>query len=432
MTMMSNLWIDLRYAARSLWRTPGFTTAAIVTLALGIGATTAIFSAVDALLIRSLPYPQAERLVALWVDATRRGMPRTEWTNVADATDWAAELRSVESLYAYRGWDPTLTGSGEPVRLAGTDVTHEFFDVLGVRPLLGRGFTAEDDVPNGPAVVVVSDGFWRLRLGGDPDVIGRAITLDGRPWTVVGVMPPGFAAPRLPNREVWKPLQLPQDRRGGFYLRVVGRLAPGASIAEAEAELDVVQEQLAAAYPQTNANLGGYVQPLHDVVSGSVRMQLLFLLGATAFVLLIACANVANLLLARATARNRELAVRAALGAAGARLVRQLLTESAVLALLGGGVGLAVASGLVAWLAVELPYSITGISPLALDMRVLGFALAVSVGVGMLFGAVPALAMARRDLNTVLRDGDRGSAGGRGGRRTRGHSSSATSRSHSR
>ena len=196
-------------------------------------------------------------------------------------------------------------------------------------------------------------------------------------------------------------------------------MAPGASIAEAEAELDLVQERLAAAYPETNANLGGYVQPLHDVVSGPVRMQLLFLLGATAFVLLIACANVANLLLARATARNRELAVRAALGAAGARLVRQLLTESAVLALLGGGVGLAVASGLVAWLAVELPYSITGISPLALDMRVLGFALAVSVGVGMLFGAVPALAMARRDLNTVLRDGDRGSAGGRGGRRTR-------------
>jgi predicted permease len=411
--------MDFRYAFRNLARSPGFTAVALLTLAVGIGATTAIFCAVDAVLIRSLSYPEGDRLVFLWVDATKRDMPRTEWTSSADAADWSTQLTSVASLYAFRGWGPTLTGAGDPAQVGAAEVSHRFLETLQVPPLLGRGFSAEEDVPNGPPVVVVSHGFWQRHLGGDPTAVGRTVTLDGKSWTVIGVMPPGFAAPLLPNRDVWKPLQLGSAQRGGFYLRVVARLAPDVAVRDVQAELNAVQARLSAAYPVTNADLGGYVQPVRDVLAGPVRAQLLVLMGATAFVLLIACANVANMLLARATARGRELAVRAALGAGRARLARQLLIESAALASLGVVFGLAVARGLIAWLSAQLPETATDGAPLALDLRVLGFALGASASAAVLVGLMPALTAARRDLTSGLREADRASAGGRGGQRMR-------------
>jgi putative ABC transport system permease protein len=411
---------DTKYALRNLGRTPGFTAVAVLTLALGIGATTAIFSAVDALLLRSLPYPQAERLVMLWVDGTERGFARQDVTNPPTMYDWERELRGVERLAGYTGWRPTLTGQGDPQQLAGGIVTQGYFDTVGVQPALGRGFLPEEDVPEGPQRVVISHGLWQRMFGGATDVLGKSLDLNARQYEVIGVMPAGFAAPNLPEAELWAARQAEREGgRGGFFMEVIARLKPGVAIEQVDAELDTVMQGLGERFPQDLHQLSGYVQPLGEYVVEGVRTQLLVLLGATAFVLLIACANLTNLMLARASGRGREFAVRAALGAGRARIVRQMFTESCVLAVGGALAGLAVAWLGVRWISTAMPDGLTAAAPLGLDVRVLGFAVLAALVSALLFGSAPALGAARHDLVLALRDGDRASSGGKAGQRVR-------------
>ncbi|HET9483875.1 MAG TPA: ABC transporter permease [Xanthomonadales bacterium] len=409
----------LRRALRSLLRTPGFTLVAVLTLALGIGATTAIFSAADALLFRALPYPAADRLVMLWVDGRKLGFAQQDYTNPTDLADWEAKLSTIEALGGFTGWAPTLTGPGEPERIDGSLVTQRYFDALAVPMQLGRGFHEGEDVPNGPRVVVVSDAFWRRWLGASPTAIGATVQLEGEPYTVVGVLPPSFESPLQPDRHVYRPAQYELGDRGGYFIRVVARLKAGATIEQAQREFSGLHAQLAAAYPETSKGRDGYVQPLREAMTEGVRRQLLVLLGATALVLLIACANIANLLLARASGRARELAVRAALGAGRARIARQLLAESAVLGALGAVFGVALAAVAIRWIGGALPAGVDAAGPPTLDWRVLGFAVSASLAAGLVFGSAPALVASRQDLVTSLREGDRGSAGGRRARRVR-------------
>jgi predicted permease len=408
----------LKRIFRSLARTPGFTIVAVLTLALGIGATSAIFSAVDALLLRALPYPDADRLVMLWVDGRKLGFARQDYTNPTDLRDWET-LESVEALGAFTGWAPTVTGAGEPERVDGALVTQRYFDALGTPMQLGRGFVASEDVPNGPRVVVVSDRFWRRYLDASRDAIGRAVVLEGEPHTVVGVLPPGFEAPLMPDRAVYRPGQFELGGRGGYFLRVVARMKPGVAIEQAQREFSALHARLAAAYPDTNEDRDGYVQPLREAMTENVRLQLVVLLGATGLVLLIACANLANLMLARASSRARELAVRASLGADRRRLARQLLGESLVLSGLGALAGLAFAAIAIRWIGTALPPGVDAAGAPALDLRVLGFGTLAALAAGLAFGSAPAWIATRQDLVTTLRDGDRGSAGGRAGRRLR-------------
>lgn len=406
----------LRHSLRNLARSPWFTLVAVLTLALGIGATTAMYSAVDAVLVRSLPYPQGERLVALWVDARGRDMPQQEWTNPADFADWQAQLASVESMAAWTGWMPTLTGRGDAREVPSARVTRQYFDVLGVAPWRGRSFSVEEDQPNGPAVVVVGHGFWRDVLGA-PAELGQSVELNGVAHQVIGVLPPGFAAPQLADRALWRPLQADTTQgRGNAWLRVLARLAPGASVESAQAEFSALQQRLGVLYPGSNDRIGGYVQPLHELVGEDLRRQLLLLLGATAMLLAIACANLANLLLVRASGREREFALRASLGASRGRIVRHLLLESTVL-----GCGGVLAGLLLAWLGVQwigsvLPPEVTALAPLAIDLRVAAFAAVLALACSLLFGLAPALTVARRDLAGSLRSSERGSQGRGAGR----------------
>jgi putative ABC transport system permease protein len=401
----------LRHALRTLGRSPWFTLVALLTLALGIGATTAMYSAVDAVLLRSLPYPQGERLVALWVDARENDMPRQEWTNPADFADWERHLDSVESMAAWSGWIPTLTGRGDATEVPGAQVSRGYFDVLGITPWLGRNFSVEDNQPNGPAVVIVSHGFWRDVLGA-PVELAHAVELNGISFQVIGVLPPGFSAPQLPDRQLWRPLQAdPSTGRGGHWLRVLARLKQDVGIEAAQAEFSALQGRLASEYPDSNRGLGGYVQPLHEWLGEGLRQQLLVLLGATALLLAIACANLANLLLVRASRREHEFALRASLGASRWRIARQLLVESALLGLGGALAGLLLARLGTQWVGSVLPPEITRVAPLAIDLRVAAFAVVLALGCSLLFGLAPALAAARRDLAASLRGSERGAHG---------------------
>ncbi len=409
---------DIRRALRSLLRTPGFFVVAVVTLALGIGATTSLFTAVDAVLLRSLPFPEPDRLVMLWVDGTKRGFARQDFSNPADIADFNAQMPGVEAAGGWTGWGPTLIEGDTPERLAGGSVTHGYFDALRPAFALGRGFTKEEDVPNGPRVVVVTHAFWQRVMHGAADAIGKPVRLDGEPWTVVGVLPPSFQAPLLPDRDVFRPLQGDPAARGGFYLQVLARLKPGASIAAVDAEMDAVEARLGTAYPDANKDLSGYVQPLHEAVAENVRLQLLVLLGATLLVLLIACANLANLLLARAASRSRELAVRSAIGAGRWRVARQLLAEGVVLAGAGTVFGVVLAAFGTRWIATALPDA-AALGDVSLDLRALGFAALAALASAMLFGLAPVFAAGRQNLTVALREGDRGAAGGRRGTRFR-------------
>ena len=412
---MSVLLQDVRYALRSLKRAPGFTLVALITLALGIGGTTAIFSVVDGILLRPLPYPQPSAIVSLTrVSASGRN---DNAFSAADFLDYKREARSFSALAGVRQDIVDMTGGTEPVRLTALETTAGFFDVFAMRPLIGRVYSERTDPPGGPRVIVVSEGMWKQHLGSDPNVVGRIVRLNGIPFTITGVMPEPFVDPQdvdmwmLAPREVpTSPIPIEGDPRASRdvqYFNVLGRLAAGTALTRANEELGTISQRLAREFADTNEGDRAHASPYHEQLVGDVRGGLLMLLGAVAFVLLIACANVASLLLARGTARRREFALRSALGAQRIRLVRQLLTESVLLAGLGGACGLFVAYWGVEGLIAIAPESIPRLSDVRIDWRVALFAITASALVGMLFGIVPALQGARPQVVDALKDGGR-------------------------
>jgi putative ABC transport system permease protein len=419
---MNMLGLDLRYAARSLRRRPGFSAVVVLTLALGIGATTAVFSIVDGVLLRPLGFHDPERLVRLAnypIDGNVEKVsgPAFSYPDFADVRDQA---RSFEQLAAVRGWEVTLTAPGtEPVRMRTAFVTPSLFPTLGVRPVLGRVFVAADAEPGAPPVVVVGHDLWRQRYGASPDILGTRMMLDGVATTVVGVLPPNVRL--TTDRQIWQPLVPgPMERaRGAHRMSVVGRLRPHVTVAEANAEARTIASRLEQQYPEDNTNRGVRVEPLREAIVADARPGLLVLFGAVTLVLLIGCTNLASLFLARATAREREMAVRAALGAGEGRLIRQWMTESLLLSLTGGLAGLAVAwLGMRALLAF-VPQTVPRADEVTLGVPVLIFLATVSVATGIVFGVLPGLQRRGPASLARLRDGARGSTSGRGRRRLR-------------
>lgn len=404
---------DLRYALRQLIKAPSFTAVAIITLALGIGACTAIFSVVNTVLLRPLNYPQPDRIVSI----RETNLPQFPVFSVSPPNylDWEKQTKSYEYLAAYTGADLNLTGDGEPQQLSGLKATAHYFDVYGVKPILGRMWLPEEDAQGKDHVVVLSYHFWQRVFGGAADVVGRSIQLNGEPYTVVGIAQVGFGL--TSKVEAWTPLafkpeETANNARGDHYINVVGRLRPGVTVAQARAELELLATQLAKQYPDSNKGWGIFLMLSQDYIVRDVKPVLYTLLGAVGCVLLIACANLANLLLARASARSREISIRAALGAGRGRLIRQLLTESVVLAVGGGVAGVILARwGLDALLALA-PSSLPRISEIHLDSGVLIFSLALSIITGLVFGIAPAWLAARADVNEALKQGTRGSTEG--------------------
>jgi putative ABC transport system permease protein len=410
---------DLRYALRGLRQRPGFALVAILTLALGIGATTAIFSVVNGVLLRPLPYDRPERLAMIWGHRTTQPLAEL---SVPEYWELRERTRAFAGVAALADGHLNLTGAGDAERLNAGYVTANAPALLGVTPRLGRGFTAEEDLPGGPAAVLLSDGLWRRRFGADPGVVGRTVVLDDTPTTVVGVMPPGFQLPAHyagPPMELWAPMQLDpaSDRsvRGWHFLTVMGRLRDGVELEAATAEVSTLMRGMLAEHPTDyTPEFDGSATPMSQEVVGDVRPALLILLGAVGLLLLMACANVAGLLLARSEARQREIALRTALGAARQRLLRQLLTESLLLAVAGGLCGLMLAVWGVRGLVLAAPASVPRLDAVGIDARVLGFTLGVTLLTGILFGVAPALHALRTNLAGVLTDGGRaGTAGGR-------------------
>jgi putative ABC transport system permease protein len=401
---MDTLRQDIRYAMRTLLRRPGFAAVAILTLALGIGATTAIYSVVDAVLIRPLPWPHGERLVSI---AWTRDGASLGGTAYLDYLDWRAQTRAFDEMSVIRGQSVNLTGGDKPERLFGTFTNASTFRLFGATPQLGRFFAdAETNADSKQAVAVISDGFWRSHFGGQRDAVGRTLVLNGEPLVVIGVLPPDFNGP-AGTPSVWMPIAYYPNQgdlttRGRSGVGVYARLKPGYSLAQGQSDISSIAARLAQTYPATNAGISAQVADLKEGLVGSSRSQILMVLAAVGIVLLIACANVANLQLARAVSRRHELSVRSALGAARARLIRQMITENLMLALVGGVLGLALAWGGARWLAAVVPNFLVFFGPITLDRSVLAFATLVTLATGLLFGLPPAWRASRVRLQDAL------------------------------
>lgn len=404
---------DLRFAGRLLLKAPSFTAVALLTLSLGIGASAAIFSIVNTLLLQPLPYPQAERLVMLWQDFRERGGPEDEWLAPANFFDWRARAQSFEDIAVYGGGSANLTGQGEPERVTGWTVSSGFLRVLGVTPALGRDFAPDDDVPGAEGTVILSHGFWVRRFGADPAVVGRTLTLNDQPFTVIGVMPEGFRNP-FGAQDIWRPVQLnpANPSRGQITLRAFARLKDGVTLSQARAEMTTIGQALAQEVPEARQT-SILVTPLHERVVGDTRAPLVALLGAVLFVLLIASANIASLLLARGAAREREVALRKAVGATSARIARQLLTESLLLGALGMAGGLLVAGWLLDVLVANAPPGAPPLDRVRIDGTVFLFGAALGLLTSVVFGFAPAVQSGLRQVGAILREGGRGSGGSR-------------------
>jgi putative ABC transport system permease protein len=421
--MLADLWQDLRFGARMLVKNPGFTLIAALTLAVGIGANITIFSVVNAVLLRSLPYPESDRLVFLWTEVPKQKI-KERASAYANFSAWHEQNKSFEDLAVFDPTGVTLTGGAEPEGVMSVRASANLFPLLGVAPMLGRTFTTDEELQKA-RVVVLSYGLWQRRFGASPNVLGQTLEIDGVSSQVIGVMPEHFSFPKE-DTPLWEPHTLFADwegrkaQRGTGSWQVVGRLKPQVPLAQAQTEMSAIAQRLEQAYPDANKGLGINLLPFQLQFTGSnVRLALWMLFGAVVLVLLIACSNVANLMLARGIAREREMAIRMALGAGCLRLIRQLLTESALLALLGGGVGLFIASwGIRAILSLSPP-NIRNLDSVAIDARVLAFTSVVALLTSLLFGLAPALKISQTQPGAALKEG-RSASGGVSGRRLRG------------
>jgi putative ABC transport system permease protein len=417
--MLNELAQDVRYGVRSLLKAPGFAAVAILTLALGIGANSAIFSFVDGVLLKPLPYPDPERILLLWEKPPGGG------NNVVSAMnflDWRSQSSSFTGVAAITGRSMTLSGTVEPTLMRVARVSAAYFDILGVKPKLGRTFASDEDTPGKEHVIVMSHRLWTTQFGGDAGIVGRSVTLDGEAYTIIGVLPEGSVFDRTFN-QMWRPLAFTagERTRNFHWLQVYARLKPGVSIEQARAEMDAIGGRIAQDFPDSNKGWGvSIVRYMDSIVGPQLRSSLYVLLSAVGMLLLIGCANLANLTLARGTSREREVAVRASLGAGRGRLVRQFLTENIVLAAAGGIAGIGVGYAFMRLLTIMLPpFFLPAVANVVMDTRLLAFAFVLSVATGLIFGLAPALQATKPDLASAMKEGGRGSSGDTGRRRLR-------------
>jgi putative ABC transport system permease protein len=418
---MEIIWSNIRYSLRMLLKKPGLTLTAIIAIALGVGANTTIFSVVNTVLLQPLPFAEPEKLLILSTEVRSQAQTEPGSFSLPDFTDIQARASTLKYVAAFARSGTVLTEGGEPERVIGGVVTADYFALFGVKPILGRAFSRDDDKVGAPAVVVISHSLWQRRFGGDPAIIGREITLGGK-TTVIGVMPAGFEFPITDdNQDYWEPLfaypnlsRADREERGGRSYPVFARLNDGASLTQAKAELDNLARQIEQQSPESNTNIGFNALSMHEEITRDYRPALLVMLAAVGLVLLIACANVANLLLTRAMARQREIALRVARGASRSRIMGQLLTESVMLAIIGGGVALLLATWGLQLLVTYGPAEVPRLEEVRLDKYVLAFTFGISVFTGVLFGLIPAWHASRPDPGNALKEGGpRLSEGGR-------------------